>query len=77
MALQSLGAPKKNVYRRELVMNALRRILFCSLFYVAVCPLLYGQALSDEDPAERVLRNHAGFLNELSDRRRLNSFFPN
>ncbi len=58
-------------------MNALRRTLFCSFFYVAACPALYGQALPEEDRAERMLRNHAAFLNELSDRRRLNTFFPN
>lgn len=29
------------------------------------------------DPAERVLRDHAKFLNEVSDRRRLNSLFAN
>lgn len=58
-------------------MNALTRWLLGSLSFVAACPVLYGQTRPEVDPAERVLRSHAAFLNELSDRRRLNSFFPN
>lgn len=38
---------------------------------------LGAQNRAEEGPAERVLRSHAAFLNEISDRRRLNSIFPN
>ncbi len=58
-------------------MKAVTRWWLGSLLFLTACPVLYGQALPEEDPAEHVLRNHAGFLNELSDRRRLNSLFPN
>lgn len=58
-------------------MNAVARCLLGSFLFLTGSPALEGQALPDEDPAERVLRNHAEFLNELSDRRRLNSFFQN
>jgi hypothetical protein len=33
--------------------------------------------LPEDNRAERIARSHAKFLNELSDRRRLNTFFPN
>ncbi len=59
-------------------MNTLTRWLLISLSLLAACPVLRGQAASPEqNPAERVIRNHAAYLNELSDRRRLNTFFPN
>ena len=58
-------------------MDALRATLLCSLLYFSPCPVLCEQALPEDDPEERVLRRHAAFLNELSDRRRLNSFFQN
>jgi YD repeat-containing protein len=59
------------------LMKALRRTLLSWLFYFAACPVLHAQALNEADPEEQVLRRHAAFLNELSDRRRLNSFFQN
>lgn len=58
-------------------MNALRRILLCSVCRFGVCLAPNAQTPTEKAASERVLRDHVEFLNELSDRRRLNTFFPN
>src|SRR4030095_6564852 len=47
---------------------------------VLICRSVFssrGADQSEDGFAERVIRSHATFLNEISDRRRLNSIFPN
>lgn len=61
-------------------MNVVMRLLVGSLFLLVASPIVRAYDHPDptaEDPYEFAIRDHAMFLNELSNRRRLNTFFPN
>ena len=57
-------------------MNVLARWSIGALILLSALSSLAAENQS-EDIAERVIRSHATFLNEISDRRRVNSIFPN
>jgi len=51
--------------------------LFGLLGYSAILAAYEHSNPTATDPYEYVIRDHAEFLNELSNRRRVNTFFPN
>src|SRR5262245_45825177 len=44
---------------------------------LALCLALGPLARAEQGPAEQLIRSHAAFLNEVSERRRVNNLFPN
>jgi YD repeat-containing protein len=61
-------------------MNATTRLLIGSLLYLNACAALHAYdhpTPPPDDPYDFAIRDHANFLNELSNRRRLNTLFPN
>lgn len=58
-------------------MNVLARWSIGALILLRVLSSLGAENQAEDGFAERVIRSHATFLNEISDRRRVNSIFPN
>jgi hypothetical protein len=58
-------------------MNVLARGSIGALILLSGLSSLGAENRAEDDISERVIRSHATFLNEISDRRRLNSIFPN
>jgi YD repeat-containing protein len=58
-------------------MDALVRWSIGALLFLSALSSLGASSETDDGPAERVLRSHAAFLNEISDRRRVNTLFTN
>lgn len=58
-------------------MDVLARWSIGVLLFLSALSSLSAETEADGGPAERVIRSHAAFLNEISDRRRLNTFFAN
>lgn len=58
-------------------MNVLARWSIGGLILLSTLSSLGAENQAEDGFTERVIRSHATFLNEISDRRRLNSIFPN
>jgi YD repeat-containing protein len=58
-------------------MNVLARWSTGALIFLSAFSSLAAENQAEDGFAERVIRSHATFLNEISDRRRVNSIFPN
>lgn len=58
-------------------MNVLARWSIGALILLSALASLGAENQAEDGIAERVIRSHATFLNEISDRRRVNSIFPN
>ena len=58
-------------------MNVLARWSIGAWIFLSALSSLAAESQAEDALAERVIRSHATFLNEISDRRRLNSIFPN
>lgn len=58
-------------------MDVLARWSIGALVFLSAMASLGAEQQAEDGIAERVIRSHATFLNEISDRRRVNSIFPN